>query len=144
MGFRPKHSLNKVFEIIKNGDLDNVVFSVPEKSTFSVISVFSDTKPKSYSQAVEFILNGMLSLREEDFVHRQCLFDDLSCIADVYGVNYESRPWYVKFYIEDGKFLEQVSFHPPEREMITITGIKIPKGDYTYEKMRKLWIKRTK
>ena len=143
MALISRHALVNVFKIIDGGDLNKIIFSVPSKSTESVVTVFAETEtPKSLVEATRYIFRGIKSIGNDDFVERQCLFDDPTCIADVYGIIFENRSWYVKFYIDEEIYLEQVSFHPPEWEMKTVSGKLVPKGEFVYEKMRRMWIKR--
>ncbi len=51
---------------------------------------------------------------------------ETSCSLKTLKILYKN-PWYVKFMIEDG-LLEQISFHPPKKQIKTITGLVIPKG----------------
>lgn len=45
---------------------------------------------------------------------------------DKYGLMFDGRPWFIKFAIVDGE-LEEISFHPPEKELKTLSGLVIPK-----------------
>jgi hypothetical protein len=64
-------------------------------------------------------LQGILVLKPEDFVERILQWG--SVVADVYGLVFDARPWYVKFIFEEG-VLEEISFHPPEKPLKTVVG----------------------
>ena len=76
-------------------------------------------------EAVRFILNGILTITENDFCFSNLQWNDPKLVADVYGIIYDGRSWFVKFLIENG-CLEEISFHPPEKPMKTIGGKFIP------------------
>ena len=123
-----KYSLQLVFDIIDSDDSEKVRFSAKSKSIDPVIEVYSKTSnPKTISEAQLFILSGLKTLTDLNFVQRTIQWNNPKCIADVYGLIYDKRPWYIKFVIEDGT-LEQISFHPPIAELKTIRGLIIPKG----------------
>lgn len=123
-----KYPLQLVFEIIDSDDSEKVWFSAKSKSIDPVIEVYSKTsKPKTISEAQLFILAGLKTLTDFNFVQRTIQWNNPKCIADVYGLIYDKKPWYIKFAIEDGT-LEQISFHPPKSELKTIRGLIIPKG----------------
>ncbi len=83
-------------------------------------------------EAEAFILKAIRSLTEVHFCESVLQWNDPKCVADVYGFNYDDRPWYVKFRInredEDDAFLDEISFHPPEKEMKTVDGVVVPIG----------------
>lgn len=117
--------------LVKTSDMDKIWFSAPSRSIHEVIRVFKDTdNPKSFEQAVDFILEGLLSLTEEDFVKISPQWD--SDFADVYGLMFECLPWFVKFIFNDGE-LEEISFHPPSQEMKTVSGKLIPSEEIKNE-----------
>lgn len=135
-----KYPLDNVKEILH--DEKKVFFSVPDKSVNAIIAVYALTSgPKTVSSAKDFIFSGLNALSSGDFVNRTLIFDDHT-VADVYGAYFDTLPWYIKFYVDEDTYLESVSFHPPEYEMQTVTGKLIKEGDWIYETMRKLWIKR--
>ena len=78
-----------------------------------------------------FVLAGIKELTDRHFVKTVLQWGKP---ADVYGLIYDGKPWYVKFTLEDDGTLQEISFHPPELEMITIGGIKVPAGELSYEK----------
>ena len=123
-----KYPLQQVFDIIDSEDREKVWFSAKSKSIDPVIEVYSKTSaPKTITEAQLYILAGLKALTRLNFVQRTIQWNNPKCIADVYGLIYDKRPWYVKFMIEDG-LLEQISFHPPKAELKTIGGLLIPKG----------------
>lgn len=77
-----------------------------------------------------FILRGIKTLTDAHFIQRVLQWDDPKCVADVYGIIFEGCPWYVKFLIDEEGILEPISFHPPEKDLTTSGGIKVPKGDF--------------
>ena len=76
------------------------------------------------------ILRGIKALTDAHFVQRVIQWDDPKCVADVYGITFEGCPWYVKFLIDEEGILEQISFHPPEKDLMTVGGFKVPKGEF--------------
>lgn len=128
MAAQAKYPLQQVFDIINSGDPSSVWFSAVSRSINPVIQVYAVTdKPKSLTEAQKFILDGIKTLTPDNFVQRTLQWNDPKCVADVYGLIYDLRPWYVKFLIEDN-VLEEISFHPPEKEITTVSGLVIPKG----------------
>jgi hypothetical protein len=67
-----------------------------------------------------------LLLEEKNFYKSQIQWETV--VVDIYGLNYDEKPWFIKFFIEDGILLE-ISFHPPQTEFTTLGGIKINKGE---------------
>ncbi len=123
-----KYPLQQVFDIIDTEDSEKVWFSATSKSINPVIEVYSKTSsPKSITGAQLFILVGLKTLTDLNYAQRTIQWNNPKCIADVYGLIYDKKPWYIKFMIEDG-VLEQISFHPPKAEFKTIGGLLIPKG----------------
>ncbi len=119
MSQTPKFDLKLVQKFCKSGDREKIWFSATSRSISKVIEVYSETDAsKNYEQAVSFILDGIQSLQAEDFVQRVSQWGE---VADVYGLMFDQRSWYVKFIFEDG-VLEQISFHPPERSLKTVSG----------------------
>ncbi len=119
----PKYDLKTVQDFVRGGDGDAIWFSAPSRSINEVIRVYSNADaPKSLAEAAEFICDGILLLTEKHFVVRVLQW---GVVADVYGLIYDERPWYVKFVFEDD-LLEEISFHPPERELKTVGGYLIP------------------
>ena len=101
----------------------------PSKSLRAVIDAFKGESdgPNSLSEAKLFIFEGIKTLKSENFIRRTIQWNDVNCIADNYGLIYAKKPWFVKFLIEDA-CLEEVSFHPPDRDDVTVGGINIRKG----------------
>jgi len=129
---KAKFSLAEVFRIIDSCDLNRIWFSAPSRSVNEVIKAYAgSTTPKNYEDAVKFILGGIKTLDDGAFVERVVQWGDPKCIADVYGLIYDGKPWYVKFRIEDDGVLDEISFHPPEKELKTISGKIISKGAKT-------------
>lgn len=100
------------------------------RSIDQVIESYGKAKTQeSILEAEDFILNGIQKLTEQNFYKRVIQWDDLSCIADVYGIILDGKPWFVKFRIDfEEDLLEEISFHSPEAEFTTVGGIKIPVG----------------
>lgn len=120
----PKYDLKQMQSLVQTGDLDKIWFSAPSRSVHEVIRVFKETdNPKDYEEAIDFILKGLLALTEDDFVKVSPQWDIE--FADVYGLQFENLPWFVKFILKDGE-LEEISFHPPKVEMKTVSGKVIP------------------
>ena len=129
MAAKAKFALADVFRIIDSGDLNRIWFSARSRSVDSVIRTYVGSKtPKTETEAVQLILSGIKGLDEGAFVENVMQWNDPKCIADVYGLIFDGRPWYVKFRIEESGDLDEISFHPPEKDLVTVTGRKIPKG----------------
>jgi len=130
----PKFELQDVKRLVHEfiaGDHDKVFFSLPRRSTSSVIQVFGSAE-FSQQHAEQLILRGILKLEVTDF-HKRIWMDKWQEIMDEYGLeHYEGHNWYLKFCISDdgdGRFLNEVSFHPLEEDM------RLPDGrvlDVTY------------
>lgn len=113
------YNLAEVFRLI---DADKVVFTAPSRSLRQVMAVYSGTK--SEKEAREFIYEGIKCLTDNHFCGSQMQWVDL--VVDKYGLMFDGRPWFIKFAIVDGE-LEEISFHPPEKEFKTLSGLVIPK-----------------
>jgi hypothetical protein len=130
MALKARYALQEVFQLIEDG---RAWFSARPRSSFAVITAYASTgKNKNGVEAEAFILKAIRSLAEINFCESVLQWNDPKCVADVYGFIYDDRPWYVKFRInredEDQPFLDEISFHPPEKEMKTVSGLVIPKG----------------
>ncbi len=91
-------------------------FSAPSCSTDYVIHVFQCSE----IEAVEIILEGISMLKLEDFQASVMVWDD---VADEYGLcSYLGRNWYVKLRIDDDNVLNEISFHPCEKDMQLPSG----------------------
>jgi|GEM_PF-6603641 len=78
-------------------------------------------------QAEQFALEGIFQLTEKHFYKRVLQWTD--CIADVYGLMFHDKPWFIKFRIDKEKdLLEEISFHPPDESFVTVGGFTIPAG----------------
>jgi hypothetical protein len=123
----PKYDLETVQAVCLSGSLDKIWFSAPSRSLYEVIRIYAKTsEPKSLDEATKFILEGLLKLTTNDFVG---ITSQWETVTDVYGLMYDGRPWYIKFALEDDGSLQEISFHPPSKELETISGNTIPKGD---------------
>ena len=119
MSQTPKYDLNAIRQLCSTGNRELIWFSATSRSTSQVIAVYAATdSPKGYKEAVEFILKGLQALTTEDFVESVLQWNT---VADVYGLVFDNRPWYVKFIFENG-VLEEISFHPPEKPLKTVSG----------------------
>ncbi|MBI3556683.1 MAG: type II toxin-antitoxin system MqsR family toxin [Deltaproteobacteria bacterium] len=128
MATKARYLLKDVFRLIADG---SYWFSARPRSSYAVIKAYgSSGKTLSADEAEAFILKAIGDLTEGHFCESVLQWNDPKCIADVYGLIYDERPWYVKFRIdsEEGETLEEISFHPPEKEMKTVNGSVIPKG----------------
>lgn len=118
----PKYDLKDVFDIINLADEERIWFSVPAKSYESVVQVYSETdSPMTNSEAVSFVLDGILALQDENFVNQVTMYGDPTDVADEYGIIYDGKPWYVKLQIIEGD-LNEISFHPPQKKLVTFSG----------------------
>lgn len=126
-----KYPLQEVFRKIQK---KQYWFSAPSRSIDCIIEVFECTDTKmGIEQAEAFALQGISQLTEKHFYKRVIQWSD--CIADVYGLVFHNKPWFIKFRIdEEEDVLEEISFHPPDEAFVTVGGLKIPAGDQKYEK----------
>ncbi len=114
------YSLADVFRLIDEG---KVTFTAPSRSINQVMAVYGSAKNEREIKA--FIFEGIKQLTANNFCGSQMQWGDL--VVDKYGLIFDGRPWFVKFAIVDGD-LEEISFHPPEKELKTLSGLIIPKG----------------
>lgn len=66
-------------------------------------------------------------MTENDFCEQKYQWDE---VYDVYGLSFGGECWYVKFLLaedEQGEFVDQVSFHPIEKDM-TLANNKVLRG----------------
>ena len=125
MAPKAAHSLDEVKRLInaylQNGE-DTVWFSAITRSVDQVTALY----PRfSTQEAVRFILEAVLSLSEQDFCSSNLQWGSTNLVADVYGLIYDDKPWFVKFLIENNT-VEEISFHPPEKPLKTSGGKLIP------------------
>lgn len=131
MAPKPRYSLQEVHQAIEKG---RVKFTAPHRSVNIVVLVYEAVgNMKSEKEAEEFIIEGMRHLSERHFCKSIVQWSDPACLADVYGLIYDKLPWYVKFRLNEEGVLEEISFHPPERNLRTVGGLMIPKGQIKYE-----------
>ena len=121
----PKHDLQKVKQLVEER---KVCFSSPSRSLNEVTRVYETTAtPKSQEDAENFIYEGILKLGPGNFAGRVLQWEE---VADVYGMIFDSRPWYVKFMVFRDEHnldsLEEISFHPPKAPLPTLDGQTIP------------------
>ena len=127
MALKAKHSLK---EVVKAVDEKRYWFSAPSRSIDEVIRVLGKQgNSKTRAEAETFILQGLKKLKDGDFVESVLQWNDPKCVADVYGATIEGLPWFIKFRIDEEGDLDEVSFHPPNKSMITISSQVIPEGD---------------
>ena len=127
MAQTPKYDLRTVQAICSSRDLEKVWFSAPSRSLHEVIRIYAKAShPKTLDDATGFVLQGILKLTGDDFAGRTTQWDT---VTDVYGLMFDDRPWYIKFALEEDGTLQEISFHPPSKEIETVGGKKIPKGD---------------
>jgi hypothetical protein len=118
---KAKYSLEDVFSII-DGPSQSVWFAARSRSVAEVIRVYAKASlAKSESEAVDFILKAFKCLTKRDFVKQHYQWD---VVMDIYGINFDGRPWFIKFYLEDEALCE-ISFHPPNKDLLTISGLCI-------------------
>ena len=123
---KARYALTDVFRIIDSGSLDRIWFSAKSRSVDAVIKAYAGSaSPKTVSDAEKFILSGIRALDDGAFVQSAVQWGDAKCIADVYSVMFDGKPWYVKFRIEENGDLDEISFHPPEKDLVTVSGRKI-------------------
>jgi len=112
----PKYDLEEVKRIVREylaGDDTLVNFTAPRRSIDVVVTVLKCTP----HQATQKIASGLMTLTEDDFSERVWQWND---VYDSYGLeSYEGHNWYVKYCLVtgNGDYIEEVSFHPVEREL---------------------------
>ena len=123
-----RYPLQSVFAIIDTGDPGRVWFSAQPRSINAVLKVYKSevSGPKDAEEARRFILQGIRTLTEVNFVRTVVMWNDPGCLGDEYGLIYEKRGWYAKFRIDEDGDLDEISFHPPERELRVTGGLVIP------------------
>ncbi|OFZ18047.1 MAG: hypothetical protein A2Z20_08010 [Bdellovibrionales bacterium RBG_16_40_8] len=115
----PKYQLQDVIKLISSEAESKIWFPAKSRSIDKVVEVYStNDKLLTYGDAVDFILAGLRQLSPDDFVESVYQWD---IVCDVYGAFIDKKPWYIKFAI-DGDCLSQISFHPPEKPLKTVTG----------------------
>ena len=122
----PKYDLEKVKKICERyleGAEPFVNFIAPSRSLKCIVEV-TGCKP---SEAGAICIQGILQLKPNDFSHRTMQWET---VADVYGLaNYQASDWYVKFTLYgDGEQmkLEEISFHPPKKDLKLVDGRVLP------------------
>jgi hypothetical protein len=123
-----KYPLDDIFGLIRES---KYWFSAQSRSLYEVIRVYASTNPKTLVEAEKFILEGILTLSAKNFYRRNIQWE---MVVDQYGVIFDSHPWFVKLAIQNEEneagvsepLLQEISFHPPEKEFTTTGGIKIP------------------
>lgn len=117
----PKFDLKDVKRLAQDyldGKMQTINFTAPRRSTESVVAVLFCTP----ILANQKIATGLLKVKETDFYGRKWQWGD---VFDEYGLeDYEGHNWYIKFSIvtNDGEYIEEVSFHPLEKEMTLLDG----------------------
>lgn len=123
----PIYDLEQVKKIcercLESTDTERFInFIAPSRSLQCIVEVIG-CKP---SEATKICIQGILQLQPNDFSHRTLQWDT---VADVYGLeNYLNNDWYVKFTLyadeENGDHfkLEEISFHPPKKDLELIDG----------------------
>ncbi|MBI4405458.1 MAG: type II toxin-antitoxin system MqsR family toxin [Deltaproteobacteria bacterium] len=126
MALKPAHPLDEVKRLVNaylQEGKDTVFISAPSRSVDQVMMIYPHFGVEQ--EAVTFILNGILTLTESDFCFSNLQWNDPNLVADVYGIIYDGKPWFIKFLIEND-CLEEISFHPPEKPLRTVSGKTIP------------------
>ena len=120
-----RHPLNEVKRLVK-AFLDKrdctVWFSAASRSIDPVVAIYPHF---STQEATDWILRAILNLSEGDFCSSTLQWGDPNLVADIYGLIYDGKSWFVKFLIEND-CLEEISFHPPEKTLTTVSGKQIP------------------
>ena len=122
----PAFSLAEVLELIRNDDIEFAISSAIKP----VITAYSDSNPyMSTVEAENLIIDALLQLENCHFV-RTVIMTTNGAKADESGMIYDNRGWYVKLSIStypgsDERYVDNISFHPPRRDMKTTGGIII-------------------
>lgn len=107
--------------IVNSGN--DIWYSAELRSIGTVIDTYSCSR----TAAEAYIVSGLLSLVDDDFYECNLCFGFYKC--DVYVKVINGIPWYIKFGLEDeegNEVLNQVSFHPLEKEA------KLQNGEVIY------------
>lgn len=100
----------------RNGAIDSGWFSAPKCSVEYVVFILQC----DFQEAQNIIFDGILKLDNTDFAKSVVVWGD---VADEYGLeNYLGHNWYVKFLIDSDGVLDDISFHPCERDMNLADG----------------------
>lgn len=116
-----KYSLAVVKQLVdqyKQGNNTALWFSARSRSLDAVVKVLSCNDV----DAETTILDGLLKLKDSDFCRSNMQWNTF---VDEYGLeNYLGINWYIKFTIEQNgvETLEQISFHPLEKNMRLADG----------------------
>ncbi|MNL55361.1 hypothetical protein D3C87_1787690 [compost metagenome] len=122
--------LAKVKKLIEE-DLDNpekerVIFSAKSRSIDAVIRVHRGLKGRRMTteQAANFIKYRILELTDQNFQKSKIgQWGDSTFVVDQYGMIHEGVPYFIKFNIdEESDQLNEISFHPMERDMVLASG----------------------
>ena len=114
----PQFDLDMVKAAVKSwlADENPGWFSAPRSSVDYVIHVFACDN----TSAERMILEGLLQLEKHHFSQRVSMWDG---VADEYGLeDYLEHNWYINFMIEADGSLEEISFHPCEKDMTLANG----------------------
>lgn len=115
----PKYDLDMVKTTVSSwlkGNYESGWFSAPSCSIDYVIHIFNCTN----STAEKIVLEGLMKLETKNYYQRKSMWGD---IVDEYGLsNYLGHNWYVKFMVGEDKVLEEISFHPCEKDMVLANG----------------------
>lgn len=130
----PHYSLEEVRKLaeqtLENPKRGKVVFTAKPKSIDKVIEAYR-SRGQSFSsdKAQKYIYYRLFELKAEDFHKSE--HGDWGFVTDQYGVRHNGIPWYIKFRLdkENGE-LDQISFHPLERDMTLANG-KILKKEWS-------------
>lgn len=123
-------SLTEVLSLI---ECDEIEFA-RSSAINPVIREYSDSNPfMTPEEAENFIIDGIRSLEAGNFVKTVPMVGTDS-YADEYGLVYDNRGWYIKLSIEtypgsEERYVDNISFHPPRRDLSTVGGIKLKGRD---------------
>jgi hypothetical protein len=97
----------------------SIRFNAPTRSTEVVVKVLF-CRPDIANRLIAI---GLLALEAKDFFSRKMQWNE---VYDEFGLeDYEGHNWYIKYCIvsDDGtEYVEEVSFHPLEKEMVLPNG----------------------
>lgn len=117
---------------LKDPKGEKVWFSAPPKSFLAVVKAFQKRgKFITEIQAQEYIFREILALTADNFKEQRAgQWGDPALVIDQYGIRKDGIPWLIKFFIDKdatGNFLQEISFHPSDRDMTLENGQLISK-----------------
>lgn len=127
---RPFFPLEEVRQLVEEDFEDvtkeKVIFTAKSRSIDKIIEVHRSLKGRRMTsvKAAEFIKYRLLELCEDHFSETKTgQWGDPLFVVDIYGLEYEGIPYYIKFRIDrETAQLDEISFHPLEHDLMLANG----------------------